>query len=72
MARSAIGALIAPSFLHLGLPRQGIIRTAAVCHTLGHVAKLAVFGVAGFAFTQVAGPLALLAGAVVLDGLSFF
>jgi uncharacterized membrane protein YfcA len=62
----AVGPLIAPFFLNLGLPRQGIIGTKAACQTLGHVAKLAVFGVTGFAFLQFAGPLALLAAAVVL------
>lgn len=62
----AVGPLIAPFFLNLGLPRQGIIGTKAACQALGHVVKLAVFGVTGFAFLQFAGPLALLAAAVVL------
>ena len=62
----AVGPLIAPFFLNLGLPRQGIIGTKAACQALGHVAKLVIFGVMGFAFLEFAGPLALLAAAVVL------
>lgn len=61
----ATGPLIAPFFLNLGLARQGIIGTKAACQALGHLAKLAVFGVAGFAFASYAAPLLLLAGAVV-------
>jgi uncharacterized membrane protein YfcA len=59
----ATGPLIAPFFLNLGLSRHQIIGTKAACQTLGHLAKLVVFGAAGFAFMAFAVPLALLAGA---------
>ena len=65
MTIGATGPLIAPFFLNLGLPRQGIIGTKAACQALGHLAKLAVFGVAGFAFVTYALPLAVLCVAVV-------
>ncbi len=61
----ATGPLIAPFFLSLGLTRQAIIGTKAACQTLGHLAKLLVFGVAGFAFLSFAAPLAALCAAVV-------
>ena len=62
----ATGPLIAPFFLNLGLARQGIIGTKAACQALGHLAKIAVFGIAGFAFASYAAPLLLLAAAVVM------
>ena len=62
----ATGPLIAPFFLNLGLPRQGIIGTKAACQTLGHVTKIAIFGATGFAFAAFALPLALLCVAVVV------
>ncbi len=62
----ATGPLIAPFFLQMGLTRQGVIGTKAACQTLGHLAKIAVFGVAGFAFLEFALPLALLSAAVVV------
>ena len=43
-----------------------MIGTKAACQTLGHLAKIAVFGVAGFAFLEFALPLALLSAAVVV------
>lgn len=46
----ATGPLIAPFFLDLGLERHALIGTKAACQTLGHSAKLLVFGLAGFAF----------------------
>ncbi len=61
MTIGATGPLIAPFFLNLGLARQALVGTKAACQTLGHLAKLAVFGFAGFAFLPYAGPLALLA-----------
>lgn len=61
----ATGPLIAPFFLNLGLPRQGIIGTKAACQTLGHLCKIAVFGIAGFAFAEWLLPLALLSAMVV-------
>ncbi len=63
----ATGPLIAPFFLDMGLTRQGIVGTKAACQTLGHLTKIAVFGVAGFAFAEHLGPLLLL-GAMVVVG----
>jgi uncharacterized membrane protein YfcA len=61
----ATGPLIAPFFLNLGLTRQSLIGTKAASQSLGHLAKLVVFGAAGFAFAPFALLLALLSGAVV-------
>jgi uncharacterized membrane protein YfcA len=66
MTVGATGPLIAPFFLNLGLPRQGLIGTKAACQALGHLAKIGIFGVAGFAFSAWLGPLALLSVAVVV------
>lgn len=57
----ATGPLMAPFFLRLGLDRRGIIGTQAACQTLQHLAKIAVFGAAGFAFSEWLGPLLALA-----------
>jgi uncharacterized membrane protein YfcA len=46
----ATGPLIAPFFLNLGLVRQAIVGTKAACQTLGHVAKIILYGAIGFAF----------------------
>lgn len=62
----ATGPLIAPFFLNLGLTRQALVGTKAACQALGHVAKVAVFGVAGFAFAPYAALLALLSVLVVV------
>ncbi len=48
----ATGPLIAPFFLDLGLSRFALIGTKAACQSLGHLAKIAVFGIAGFAFLE--------------------
>jgi len=48
----AVGPLIAPFFLNLGLRRQALVGTKAACQTLGHLVKLAVFCSAGFAFHE--------------------
>jgi len=61
----ATGPLLAPFFLNLGMARQEIIGTKAACQALGHLAKVAIFGVAGFAFLHYATPLLLLSLAVV-------
>lgn len=61
----ATGPIIAPFFLNLGLDRRELVGTKAACQTLGHLAKLVVFGGAGFAFGDWTGPLALLCVAVV-------
>ncbi len=67
MTIGAIGPLIAPFFLNLGLERRALVGTKAACQTLGHLVKIALFGVAGFAFAP---HLALLvtAGACVVAG----
>jgi uncharacterized membrane protein YfcA len=52
MAIGATGPLIAPFFLNLGLTRFALIGTKAACQSLGHLAKIAVFGIAGFAFAD--------------------
>jgi len=62
----ATGPLIAPFFLNLGLSRQALVGTKAACQLLGHLAKLVVFGVVGFAFAAWWGPLLLLCAAVVV------
>ena len=61
----ATGPLIAPFFLNLGLSRFALIGTKAACQTLGHLAKLVVFGVAGFAFGKWILLLGLLSACVV-------
>jgi uncharacterized membrane protein YfcA len=66
MTVGATGPLIAPFFLNLGLARQALIGTKAACQALGHLAKVAVFGFAGFAFGAWLGALALLGALVVL------
>jgi uncharacterized membrane protein YfcA len=55
----AIGPLIDPFFLGLGLGRQALVGTKAACQTLGHAAKVLLFGTAGFAFAEHAPLLAL-------------
>ena len=62
----ATGPLTAPFFLNLGLARQQVIGTMAACQALGHLAKLFVFGAAGFAFFSHSLLLGLLAIFVVL------
>ncbi|MDJ0786029.1 MAG: sulfite exporter TauE/SafE family protein [Myxococcota bacterium] len=46
----AVGPLIAPFFLNLGLTRQALVGTKAACQSLGHLAKIGLFGLGGFAF----------------------
>jgi uncharacterized membrane protein YfcA len=67
MAIGATGPLIAPFFLNLGLDRRALVGTKAACQTLGHLVKIVLFGVTGFAFGS---HLALLvtAGACVVAG----
>ncbi|MBW2401990.1 MAG: sulfite exporter TauE/SafE family protein [Deltaproteobacteria bacterium] len=55
----------APFFLNLGLKRQGIIGTKAAAQALGHLVKIAVFAIAGFAFSEYALVLLLLSAMVV-------
>ena len=42
-----------------------IVGTKAACQTLGHLAKIALFGLAGFAFIEWAGPIGLMSVGVV-------
>jgi uncharacterized membrane protein YfcA len=65
MTVGATGPLIAPFFLNLGLSRQGIVGTKAAAQAMGHLVKIVVFGVAGFAFAEYAAPLLLLSGMVI-------
>jgi uncharacterized membrane protein YfcA len=67
VAIGATGPLIAPFFLNIGLSRFALIGTKAVCQTLGHLAKLAIFGAAGFAFHDYL-PLLLVLWAMVVAG----
>ncbi len=46
----AVGPLIAPFFLNLGLSRQALVGTKAACQMLGHTTKVLLFGLAGFVF----------------------
>jgi uncharacterized membrane protein YfcA len=64
-AVGATGPLQGPFFLDLGLSRHGVVGTFAACQTLGHAAKLLLFGAAGFAFLPHAAPLTALALTVV-------
>jgi uncharacterized membrane protein YfcA len=61
----ATGPLIGPFFRNLGLPRQGVVGTFSACQTAGHLAKLVVFGTAGFAFGGYLAPLASMCAAVI-------
>lgn len=61
----ATGPFIAPFFLGIGLDRFELIGTKAACQALGHLAKMVLFGIAGFAFTQHAGLIAGMAVGVV-------
>ncbi len=48
----ASGPFLGPFFRDLGWPRQQVVGTFAACQMLGHLAKLALFGLAGFAFRE--------------------
>lgn len=58
----ATGPLIAPFFLNLGLDRRALVGTNAGCQMLGHLAKILLFGLVGFAYEE---HLPLLVGAIV-------
>lgn len=66
MAVGATGPLIAPFFLNLGLTRFALIGTKAACQTLGHLTKIAIFGLAGFAFADHLGLIAVMFPAVIV------
>ncbi|MCA9502699.1 MAG: sulfite exporter TauE/SafE family protein [Spirochaetaceae bacterium] len=63
----ATGPFIAPFFLGLGLDRFELIGTKAACQATGHLAKLVLFGFAGFAFLEY-GVLSLAMAACVVAG----
>ena len=65
MTIGAAGPLIAPFFLKIGLSRQAMIGTKAACQAVGHLVKIALFGIAGFVFAEYAIPLALLSVSVI-------
>ena len=50
----ATGPFIAPFFLGIGLTRFELIGTKAACQATGHLAKMLLFGIAGFAFLEYA------------------
>lgn len=61
----ATGPFIAPFFLGIGLSRTQLIGTKAACQATGHLAKLLVFGVAGFAFFDYLGLFAGMAACTI-------
>jgi uncharacterized membrane protein YfcA len=61
----ATGPLIAPFFLNLGLTRFELIGSKAAAQMGGHVAKIVVFGLVGFAYASWLGLLSCLCLAVV-------
>jgi len=65
MTVGAVGPFIAPFFLNLGLTRFELIGTKAACQLLGHLSKVLIFGLGGFAFGAHAGLLAVLCACVV-------
>jgi uncharacterized membrane protein YfcA len=67
MTVGATGPLIAPFFLNLGLDRRALVGTKAACQSLGHLVKIALFGLAGFAFASHL-VLLVVAGACVVAG----
>lgn len=67
MVVGATGVLIDPFFLGLGLSRQALVGTKAACQALGHLAKVGLFGAAGFAFAEHA-PLLALGSACAVGG----
>ena len=63
----ATGPFIAPFFLGIGLTRFQLIGTKAACQASGHVAKVILFGFAGFGFIEF-GPLLLGMAAATITG----
>ena len=62
----ATGPLTAPFFLSLGLSRFQLIGTKAASQMGSHIAKIVVFGIAGFAYAPWAGLLLILCLSVIL------
>jgi uncharacterized membrane protein YfcA len=46
----AVGPFIAPFFLNMDFSRQTIVGTKAACQTAGHLVKILLYGIVGFAF----------------------
>ena len=65
MVLGAVGPIIDPFFLGLGLSRQSLVGTKAACQAIGHAVKVGLFGAAGFAFAEHAPLLALGSGCAV-------
>lgn len=63
----ATGPFIAPFFLGIGLTRFELIGTKAACQAAGHLAKMILFGLAGFSFLEY-GPIMLAMAACVIAG----
>lgn len=63
----ATGPLLAPFFLNIGLTRQALVGTKAACQGLGHLVKIVLFGVTGFAFASYL-PLLVVCAACVVAG----
>ncbi len=63
----ATGPFIAPFFLGVGLTRFELIGTKAACQAGTHVAKMVLFGIAGFAFLDYA-PLMIVMATGVIAG----
>ena len=63
----ATGPFIAPFFLGIGLTRFELIGTKAACQATGHLAKMILFGIAGFGFLRF-GPLMFAMVACVITG----
>ena len=66
----ATGPFIAPFFLGLNLTRFELIGTKAACQAITHLAKIVLFGIAGFAFAEFV-PLMLGMAACVVGGTYF-
>ena len=62
----AVGPFIAPFFLNMDLSRQAIVGTKAACQAVGHLVKIILFGLVGFAFSAFLPLLALLVPMVLL------
>jgi uncharacterized membrane protein YfcA len=57
---------LAPFFLGIGLTRFELIGTKAACQAAGHLAKMVLFGVAGFAFIEYADLMIGMAASVIV------
>ena len=54
MTFGAAGPFLGPFLRGVGLARHGIVGTFAACQSVGHAVKIALFGLAGFAFAEYA------------------